>query len=109
MSFIAGLAWFVPVWALIPVHDPMTVLVSPGWFEHWAQLFYLGVITSGVGYGLWYYALSRMEASRVSVFNNLQPVLTSILAFGLFGTVPTVMFVVGGAIAIAGVVVTQRD
>jgi drug/metabolite transporter (DMT)-like permease len=87
----------------------MTVLVSPGWLEHWAQLFYLGVITSGVGYGLWYYALSRMEASRVSVFNNLQPVLTSVLSFFIFGTVPTFMFVVGGAIAIAGVIVTQQD
>lgn len=109
MSFIAGLALYIPVWAAIPVHDPMTVLISHGWFEHWAQLFYLGVITSGVGYGLWYYALSRMEASRVSVFNNLQPVLTSVLSFAIFGTVPTVMFIVGGAIAIAGVVLTQRD
>ena len=109
MSFFAGLAWYIPVWALIPIHDPMTVLVSPGWLEHWAQLFYLGVITSGVGYGIWYYALSRMEASRVSVFNNLQPVLTSVLSFFIFGTIPTLMFVVGGAIAIAGVIVTQQD
>ncbi len=109
MSFMAGLILYVPVWAIVPVHDPMTVLISPGWFEHWAQLFYLGVITSGVGYGLWYYALSRMEASRVAVFNNLQPVLTSVLSFFMFGTVPTVMFVLGGAIAIAGVIVTQRD
>ncbi len=109
LSFFAGLILYLPVWALVPVHDPMTVLVSPGWVEHWAQLFYLGVITSGVGYGLWYYALSRMEASRVAVFNNLQPVLTSVLSFFMFGTVPTVMFVIGGAIAIAGVIVTQRD
>jgi drug/metabolite transporter (DMT)-like permease len=50
-----------------------------------------------------------MEASRVSVFNNLQPVLTSVLSFFIFGTVPTFMFVVGGAIAIAGVIVTQQD
>lgn len=109
LSFFAGLILYLPLWALIPVHDPMTVLVSPGWVEHWAQLFYLGVITSGVGYGLWYYALSRMEASRVAVFNNLQPVLTSVLSFFIFGTVPTLMFVIGGAIAIAGVIVTQRD
>lgn len=109
MSFLAGLILYVPVWAFVPVHDPMTVLISPGWFEHWAQLLYLGVITSGVGYGLWYYALSRLEASRVAVFNNLQPVLTSVLSFFMFGTVPTMMFVLGGAIAIAGVIVTQRD
>ena len=109
LSFFAGLVLYIPVWALVPVHDPMTVLVAPGWIEHWAQLFYLGVITSGVGYGLWYYALSRMEASRVAVFNNLQPVLTSVLAFFIFGSVPTLMFLLGGSIAIAGVIVTQRD
>lgn len=109
LSFFAGLILYVPVWALVPVHDPMTVLVSSGWLEHWSQLFYLGVITSGVGYGLWYYALSRMDASRVAVFNNLQPVLTSVLSFFIFGTVPTLMFVVGGGLAIAGVIVTQRD
>lgn len=109
LSFFAGLILYLPVWALVPVHDPMTVLVSPGWLEHWSQLFYLGVITSGVGYGLWYYALSRMDASRVAVFNNLQPVLTSVLSLFIFGTVPTLMFVLGGGLAIAGVIVTQRD
>ncbi|MFZ9870480.1 MAG: EamA family transporter, partial [Candidatus Kapaibacteriota bacterium] len=63
---------------------------------------------SAIGYGLWYYALTKLETSSVAVFNNLQPVLTTLLAFLVFGTEPTLTFVIGGAVALAGVVVTQR-
>jgi drug/metabolite transporter (DMT)-like permease len=72
------------------------------------QLCYLGVITSGLGYGLWYYALSKMEASKLSVFNNIQPILTTIMAFFLFGHLPSAVFVIGAMIAIVGVILTQK-
>ncbi|MCX6140593.1 MAG: DMT family transporter [Candidatus Kapabacteria bacterium] len=108
LTFFAGLALYLPIWALIPVHDPATPLTDSTWLATWSQLFYLGVITSGVGYGLWYYALSRMDSGRVAVFNNLQPILTSILALMIFGTQPTPLFLVGGAVALIGVMITQR-
>lgn len=108
LTFFAGLALYLPVWAMIPVHDPATALTDATWLATWSQLFYLGVITSGVGYGLWYYALSHMDSGRVAVFNNLQPILTSILALMIFGTQPTPLFLVGGAVALVGVMITQR-
>ena len=75
---------------------------------NWLQVFYLGAITSGVGYALWYYVLGKMDASKVSVFNNIQPILTAIFAFILFGTNVTAYFVVGGVLVIAGVYLTQK-
>ena len=108
LTFFAGLALYIPLWALIPVHDPAFPLTDSTWLSTWTQLFYLGVITSGVGYGLWYYALSRMDSGRVSVFNNLQPIITSVLALVIFGTHPTPLFLVGGVIALIGVIITQR-
>ena len=43
---------------------------------HWGGLLYLSLGTSIFAYFLWYYALERVEASKVSIFSNLQPVLT---------------------------------
>ena len=108
LTFFAGLALYIPVWALIPIHDPALALTDETWLATWSQLFYLGVITSGVGYGLWYYALNHMDAGRVAVFNNLQPIITSVLALIIFGTEPTPLFLVGGVIALVGVIITQR-
>lgn len=109
MTFFAGLALYAPVWFVLPVDAPLSPLWSAGAAHIWWQLFYLGVITSGIGYGLWYYALSRLESSKVAVFNNLQPVITSALAFVLLGASPSPLFVLGGAIALVGVIITQRS
>jgi drug/metabolite transporter (DMT)-like permease len=67
----------------------------------------LGVITSGLGYALWYFALTKMEASKLAVFNNIQPVLTTVMAYFLFNTLPSEFFIFGAIIAIIGVVITQ--
>ncbi|MEY3386685.1 MAG: hypothetical protein RIR53_1496 [Bacteroidota bacterium] len=109
MTFFAGIAWYVPVWFMMPVGRGLDPLVGGGAAGLWWQLFYLGVVTSGIGYALWYYALSRLDSGKVAVFNNLQPVLTSILTLMIFGTSPTTLFLVGGSIALAGVIITQRS
>ncbi|HRP02297.1 MAG TPA: EamA family transporter [Candidatus Kapabacteria bacterium] len=72
------------------------------------QLLYLGTFTSAIGYAIWYYALTKIDASKLSVFNNLQPALTATLSFFIFGTPITLLFVVGAAMILLGVYVTQR-
>ncbi|MFN4984908.1 MAG: DMT family transporter [Ignavibacteria bacterium] len=110
LTFFSGLLLYVPVWLAMPVQAPLVdVLSAAGSSSTWFQLFYLGVITSGVGYGLWYVALSKLPSSNVAVFNNLQPVLTSVLALLLFGLEPSGAYVIGGSLALLGVVVTQRS
>jgi RarD protein len=109
LTFFSGLLIYLPFWMLMPVEASFSVLAGPHAAETWFQLFYLGVITSGVGYGLWYIALSRLPSSNVAVFNNLQPIFTSVLALMLFGHEPTHMFIVGGILALVGVVITQRS
>lgn len=112
LTMFAGTIMYIPLYALMPVpfdSTPLTTVVDgvdP--VMTWLQLVYLGMVTSGLGFGLWYYALTHWDPAKVSVFNNLQPILTTILAFLLFSQVPTPMFVVGGAIALTGVIVTQR-
>lgn len=69
---------------------------------------YLGVLTSVVSYVFWYFALSRMEASRVAVFSNLQPPATALAAWLLLGEPLTWEIVVGGVLVVWGVRVAQR-
>lgn len=116
MTMFTGAILYVPVWALLYGVDIVPLDITPLLrtvdgitpMEIWGQIMYLGIITSGLGFGLWYVALTKLDAARLSVFNNLQPVLTTILAWVLLGTIPTPIFVVGGVVALAGVVLTQR-
>ena len=76
-------------------------------WAHWGGVLYLSVGTSVVSYYLWYFALGRTEASKVAIFTYLQPVLTTLLAVILLGQSISATFVIGGLIAVAGVVLAQ--
>jgi drug/metabolite transporter (DMT)-like permease len=73
-----------------------------------ASLVYLVVVTSVVAWLIFYWALGRAEASRVAVWANLQPVLTALLAWAMYGEVLTGPFLAGGAMVVAGVLMTER-
>ncbi len=74
----------------------------------WASLAYLVVLTSIVSYLLYYWSLARAEASRVAIWSNLQPVLTALLAWAAYGERLSAPFLAGGAMVLAGVVLTER-
>lgn len=58
---------------------------------------------------LWYFALSRLEASKAAVFSNLQPVLTALASLWLFREPIHWELVAGGALLVLlGVRLTQR-
>lgn len=74
----------------------------------WLALLYIAIITSIIAYSIWFWALGRMEASKLSIFQNLQPIIATILSVLFFGEVLGWEFYIGGAMVIAGVVITQR-
>lgn len=104
LCMMMGFVLYVPVFGMLPIPMNLGSVSS----ENWWKLLYLGGVTSTAGYALWYYALTKGDASKVSVFNNLQPVFTTVLALIFMGTQPTPLFIVGGLIAITGVIITQR-
>ena len=103
ITLLIGTLIFLPI-GLLPALQFDYASIG-GWT--WAQIVYLGVITSVVSYLLWYYALGRVEAGKVALFANLQPILTTVLAVVLLGQGVTVQFVLGGILAILGVVIAQ--
>ncbi len=68
---------------------------------------YLGVFPAAIAYVLWSYALSRMPASLLSTFLYLSPVLAMAIAWVWIAEVPQALTIIGGLIAIAGVVIVQ--
>jgi drug/metabolite transporter (DMT)-like permease len=71
-------------------------------------LAYLGVFGTVVGF-VWYYeGVKAVGSSRAAVFNNLVPVFGIALASLLLGETILASMLIGGAIAIAGVALTNR-
>jgi drug/metabolite transporter (DMT)-like permease len=68
---------------------------------------YLGLFPAAIAYVLWNYALARMPASLLSSFLYLSPVLAIFIAWLWLGELPTLLTLIGGAIAIVGVVLVQ--
>jgi drug/metabolite transporter (DMT)-like permease len=104
-SMIAAAVLVLPL-APFYVNLPKLTSASP---VALGSIIYLALLTSVVAYLLWFFALSKLEASRVAVFSNLQPVVTALAAWGLLGEPLTWEIGVGGALVLIGVRLTQHD
>lgn len=103
-SLIAGALWVVPVAPFVLTRDALSAIAPTGW---WC-LSYLVVLASVVSYALWNFALARIEASRVAVFANLQPVATALAAWWLLGEPMGWEVAIGGLLVLVGVRLAQR-
>ncbi|MES2765992.1 MAG: EamA family transporter [Bacteroidota bacterium] len=108
LAMFMGWAMYIPFFIGLHFFADVPFNIGDLSGTNWFQIFYLGVITSGVGYALWNYALTKTDASKVAVFNNMQPILTTILSIIFLSQEPSHIFVIGGLVAIVGVVLTQR-
>ena len=96
---VAGTAMSLPA-LLIPGAIPSLRSLSP---SVWGGIAYLAVGTSVIAYPLWLYALRKLEASKVAITTNAQPVLTSVLSWILFRERFGPAFFVGAALILFGV------
>lgn len=70
-------------------------------------IFYLGIVVTLGGYGMFNLALSRIEASRASVFVNLIPVFTVFLAYIFLGETLTPTEMMASGVILLGVIISQ--
>lgn len=73
----------------------------------WISVAYVGLGTSVGSYILWYWLLKHMEASRVAVFHNVQPVIAVVAAYLFLGEPVGPTFLLGAGIVITGVMITE--
>jgi len=63
----------------------------------------MGVFSSGIGFVLWLYALSKLPAGTVTSFLFLQPVFVTVMAWFWLAEVPSAQAFAGGAVVLLGV------
>ena len=63
---------------------------------------YLGVFPATIAYIAWSYALSYMSAARASTFLYTMPLFSTLFGFVLLNERPTLLALLGGAIALGG-------
>jgi drug/metabolite transporter (DMT)-like permease len=68
---------------------------------------YLGIFPAALANTMWAFSLSRVPASRLAVCMYLMPPITILITWLVQDEVPPIMALVGGAVAILGVVVVN--
>jgi drug/metabolite transporter (DMT)-like permease len=68
---------------------------------------FLGLAPSAVGFVLWAYALARMDVGRATTALYLVPAAAILIALVWLGQVPSPLELIGGVIALAGVILAS--
>ncbi len=72
-------------------------------WKGWMALGYMAVLSSAIAYIFYFWLLRYLEASQLSAFTYLLPVLATFLGIWWLGEHGSVMQIVGGVLALAGV------
>lgn len=74
----------------------------------WFAILFLGIVSTVVGYVIWYIALRIKTASEISVYLYAVPVLSTIFSYFIFNDEITFMFILGGALVIVGLIIAHN-
>src|SRR5262249_25251792 len=104
-TFLLGCLLDVPIALLASPRLPALGQISPA---AWLALGVLTLFIAPVNLACQNLALRRLDASQVANFSNVAPVLTVLWGAWLFGEAITPSLVLGGGLALTGVVWTSR-
>ena len=76
--------------------------------DAWLSLLFLGILGTAAGFSLYYRAIRRIGAARSSVFINLVPLFSILLAWLILGESLKISVLAGGVILLTGVYLTNR-
>jgi drug/metabolite transporter (DMT)-like permease len=91
----------------IVLYQAHALLVGARWrsipWQSWTAVIYMAVFSSAVAYVLYFWLLKYLQASQLAAFTYLLPVIATVLGIVWLGERGSVMQIVGGALALAGV------
>jgi len=83
-------------------------VVRDGSAETLALIAYLGVFPTAIAFSTWAFALRHTDAGKLALTTFLVPAIATVMAWALLDEVPPVLAFVGGALCVAGVLVTRK-
>jgi drug/metabolite transporter (DMT)-like permease len=100
--------WGTALLALAAARDLPRLQAADVTPEVVASVLYLGVLGTSVAFVWYYQAVQRLGAARTVIFNNLVPVFGAGFGVLLLGEPLLPSMLVGGAVAVAGVMLVTR-
>jgi drug/metabolite transporter (DMT)-like permease len=104
VAYVGGALLMAPVTVWEAVRFP---LAAAPW-SAWLAVFYMALVPSVVCYLIYYYALARMTASRLSAYNYVLPVAATLLGVWSLGEHVTMWAVAAGIVIFGGVYMVER-
>lgn len=103
---IIGLILFVPLFLIADLRD---FLITPHSITAMVPILLLAVFASSGAFILFAYSVSHIGVSRSNVFTNCIPLFTAVFAYILLGETLTARNILGMAIAITGLFLSQLN
>jgi len=101
-NHFAGALIVLPLAVYEAVHFHAAGLSRAPW-QAWAAVAYMALVSSAVAYVFYFWLLRYLEASQLSAFTYLLPVLATVLGIFLLGEKGSWRQVLGGVLALGGV------
>ncbi|MCX6325637.1 MAG: DMT family transporter [Bacteroidia bacterium] len=103
---VIGAVLFLPLFLILDFNHFIT---TPFTFNMFIPIIELAVFASCCAFILFAYSVRNMGISKANVFSNCIPVFTALFSFILMGDKLTVQNIIGMAIVIAGLFMSQMD
>jgi drug/metabolite transporter (DMT)-like permease len=104
---VTWLACLVGAVVLLPFVPLLVGDLATATPESLAWLVYLGVFPTAIAFTTWAFALNRTTAGRLGSTTYLVPAIAIVMGWFVLGEIPPIAALVGGAIAIGGVVIAR--
>ncbi|WP_211226105.1 DMT family transporter [Psychrilyobacter atlanticus] len=96
---------------LIPMviyENPMSFLPSTTW-TGWSSLIYMSIFASVIAYLIQQVSVKRIGPAKTSLYVNLVPLFSMIMAYFILGEIITLPKVLAGFMIISGVIITLKS
>jgi len=101
---VIGVVLFLPLFLIFDLHKLNDTGIVAGSFT---AIILLAVFASSGAFVLFAYSVRHLGISRANIFSNLIPVFTAVIAFFMVGDKITLRNIVGMAVVIAGLFLSQ--
>ena len=101
-------ACWIGVVVCLPWSGDLVDLAHHGDRSDLGWIVYLGLFPTALAFSLWAFALRHSDAGKQAITTFLVPLITALMAWVLLDEVPPALAFVGGALCVAGVLVTRR-